>query len=62
MYPPTTSESSAGDYSSELFAGPSRKRCSVEEDIETDVLEDIKADATAIEVAVDMDVVTRVDA
>ncbi|GJT19229.1 hypothetical protein Tco_0877935 [Tanacetum coccineum] len=27
MYPPTTSESSAGDSSSESFAGPSRKRC-----------------------------------
>ncbi|GJT07105.1 putative reverse transcriptase domain-containing protein [Tanacetum coccineum] len=27
MYPPTTSESSAGDYSSESSAGPSRKRC-----------------------------------
>ncbi|GJV37512.1 reverse transcriptase domain-containing protein [Tanacetum coccineum] len=27
MYPPTTSESSAGDYSSELSVGPSRKRC-----------------------------------
>ncbi|GJW02671.1 hypothetical protein Tco_1561527 [Tanacetum coccineum] len=27
MYPPTTSESSAGDPSSESSAGPSRKRC-----------------------------------
>nr|GEV01846.1 putative reverse transcriptase domain-containing protein [Tanacetum cinerariifolium] len=27
MYPPTTSESSAGDFSSESSAGPSRKRC-----------------------------------
>ncbi|GKD19932.1 hypothetical protein Tco_1209090 [Tanacetum coccineum] len=27
MYPPTTSESSAGDSSSESSAGPSRKRC-----------------------------------
>ncbi|GKC17264.1 hypothetical protein Tco_1014046, partial [Tanacetum coccineum] len=27
MYPPTTSESSVGDSFSELFAGPSRKRC-----------------------------------
>ncbi|GKC52853.1 hypothetical protein Tco_1075598, partial [Tanacetum coccineum] len=35
---------------------------SVEEDIDTDVLEDIKADATIIKVAVDKDVVTRVDA
>ncbi|GKF96826.1 hypothetical protein Tco_0292647, partial [Tanacetum coccineum] len=81
MYPPTTSESSAGDSSSESSAGPSRKRCrspattmissilamralvpsranlilphkrfrdsispedSVEEDIDTDVLEDIE--------------------
>ncbi|GKB91066.1 hypothetical protein Tco_0963338 [Tanacetum coccineum] len=80
MYPPTTSESSAGDSSSESSAGPSRKRCrspaatvtssihatralvpshvdllprhkrlrdcippddSVEEDIDTDVLEDV---------------------
>nr|GEW16993.1 hypothetical protein [Tanacetum cinerariifolium] len=95
MYPPTTSESLAGDSSFELSAGPSRKRCrspavtvtssihatralvpsrvdlhpprkrfrdsispedSVEEDIDTDVLKDIKADATAIEVAVDSDV------
>ncbi|GKC78469.1 hypothetical protein Tco_1129243, partial [Tanacetum coccineum] len=35
---------------------------SVKEDIDTDVLEDIEADATTIEVAVDRDVVTRVDA
>ncbi|GJT64616.1 hypothetical protein Tco_1016096 [Tanacetum coccineum] len=34
----------------------------VEEDIDTNVLEDIEADATAIKVAVDRDVVTRVDA
>ncbi|GJR48345.1 hypothetical protein Tco_1316448 [Tanacetum coccineum] len=27
MYPPTTSESSAGDSSSKSSAGPSRKRC-----------------------------------
>ncbi|GKB59601.1 hypothetical protein Tco_0915787 [Tanacetum coccineum] len=27
MYPPTTSESSVGDSSSELFSGPSHKRC-----------------------------------
>nr|GEY90622.1 putative reverse transcriptase domain-containing protein [Tanacetum cinerariifolium] len=27
MYPPTTSESSAGDFSSESSVGPSRKRC-----------------------------------
>ncbi|GJX55944.1 putative reverse transcriptase domain-containing protein [Tanacetum coccineum] len=27
MYPPTTSESSAGDFSSESSTGPSRKRC-----------------------------------
>ncbi|GKA33853.1 hypothetical protein Tco_0720282 [Tanacetum coccineum] len=83
MYPPTTSESSDGDSSSESSAGPSHKRCrspvatvissihatrdlvpsranllvprkrfrdsispkdSVEEDIDTDVLEDIEAD------------------
>ncbi|GJY27538.1 hypothetical protein Tco_0403305 [Tanacetum coccineum] len=101
MYPPMTSESSAGDSSSESFAGPSRKRCrspaatvtsfihatralvpsranllpprkrfrdsisleySVEEDIDTDVLEDIEADATTVEVAEDRDVVTGVDA
>ncbi|GKC94072.1 hypothetical protein Tco_1159514, partial [Tanacetum coccineum] len=35
---------------------------SVEEDIDTDVLEDIEVDATAVEVAVDRDVVTEVDA
>ncbi|GJU14860.1 hypothetical protein Tco_1142826 [Tanacetum coccineum] len=64
MYPPTTSESSAGILlSSHLLdhltrdAGPF-----VEEDIDTDVLKDIKADATAVEVAVDMDVEARVDA
>ncbi|GJV72209.1 reverse transcriptase domain-containing protein [Tanacetum coccineum] len=34
----------------------------VEEDIDTDVLEDIEADATAVEVVVDRDVVARVDA
>nr|GEV75937.1 hypothetical protein [Tanacetum cinerariifolium] len=34
---------------------------SVKEDIDTDVLEDIKADATAIEVAVDRDVEVRID-
>nr|GEZ45019.1 hypothetical protein [Tanacetum cinerariifolium] len=57
MYPPTTSESSAGYSSSESSARPSRNRCrspaatdSVEEDIDMDMLEDIKADATAIEV------------
>nr|GEW92311.1 hypothetical protein [Tanacetum cinerariifolium] len=100
MYPPTISESSAGDSSSESSAGPSRKRCrspaaivtlsihstralvpsradhlphhkrfrdfispedSVEEDIDTDVLEDIEADATLLsdkgtmEVRVDID-------
>nr|GEV62415.1 hypothetical protein [Tanacetum cinerariifolium] len=70
MYPPTISESSAGDSSSETSVGPSRKRCrdsispedSVEEDIDTDVLEDIKADATAVEVAVDRDVEAGTDA
>ncbi|GKB26458.1 hypothetical protein Tco_0865859 [Tanacetum coccineum] len=35
---------------------------SVEEDINMDMLEDIEADATAVEVAEDRDVVTRVDA
>ncbi|GKC35672.1 hypothetical protein Tco_1048056 [Tanacetum coccineum] len=101
MYPPTTSESSAGDSSFESSARPSRKRCkspaatltssihatralvpssvdllpprkrirdsispedSVEEDIDTDVLEDIEDDATVVEVAVDRDLVTGVDA
>nr|GEX30214.1 hypothetical protein [Tanacetum cinerariifolium] len=49
---------------------PPRKRfresisleCSVEEYIDTDVLEDIKANATDVEVAVDRDVMTWVDA
>ncbi|GKD61521.1 hypothetical protein Tco_1299030, partial [Tanacetum coccineum] len=106
MYPPTTSESSTGDSSSESSAGPSRKRCRspaaivtssihatralvpsrvdllpprkrfrdsislediveediVEEDIDTDVLEGIEADATAVEVVVDRDVEAKVDA
>nr|GEU73593.1 hypothetical protein [Tanacetum cinerariifolium] len=101
MYPPTTSETLAGDSFSESSAGPSCKRCrspadtmtssihatralvlshanllpprkrfrdsispedSVEEDIDMDVLEEIGADATAFEVAVDRDVVTEVDA
>nr|GEU33580.1 reverse transcriptase domain-containing protein [Tanacetum cinerariifolium] len=101
MYPPTTSESSAGDSFSESSAGPSRKRCrspaatvispvhfarvlvpsradllpprkrfresispkdSVEEYIDTDMLEDIEADTTAIEVAVDSDVEAGIDA
>ncbi|GJT61401.1 hypothetical protein Tco_1004934, partial [Tanacetum coccineum] len=95
MYPLTTSESSAGNSSSESSAGPSRKRCrsptstvtspihatralvpshadllppqkrfrdsispedSIEEDIDTDVLKDIKADVTVVEVAVDREV------
>nr|GFA21721.1 hypothetical protein [Tanacetum cinerariifolium] len=94
MYPPTTSESSARDSSSESSTGPSYERCrssaatvissiyatrasvpsrtdllppckrfrdsispedSVKE-IDTYVLEDIEADATAIEVAVNSDV------
>nr|GEY13673.1 hypothetical protein [Tanacetum cinerariifolium] len=94
IYPSTTSESSAGDFSSELSAKPSRKRCSspvaivtssilalgalvpsradffpprkrfrdsispedsVEEDIDAYVLADIKADATAVKVAADID-------
>ncbi|GJX72011.1 putative reverse transcriptase domain-containing protein [Tanacetum coccineum] len=76
MYPPTTSESSAGDSSSEALVPsradllPPRKRFrdfisledSVEEDIDTDVLADIEADATAVEVAVDRDVEVGVDA
>ncbi|GJV70455.1 hypothetical protein Tco_1490450, partial [Tanacetum coccineum] len=76
MYPPMTSESSAGDSSSESSAGPSCKRCrsptatgfyfttkdSVKEDIDTDVLADIKADATAVEVAINMDIKAGVDA
>ncbi|GJS14395.1 putative reverse transcriptase domain-containing protein [Tanacetum coccineum] len=101
MYPPMTSESSAGDSSSESSAGLSRKRCrsptatvtssiyamialvpsraklllprkrfrdsisledSVKEDIDMNVLKDIKADATAVEVAKDRDVMTGVDA
>nr|GEX58814.1 hypothetical protein [Tanacetum cinerariifolium] len=100
MYPPMTSESSARDSSSELSAGPSRKRCrsfvatvissihatrdlvpsradllpsrkrfrdsispeySVEEDIDTDALEDIEADTTAVEVALDRDVEAGID-
>ncbi|GJU40571.1 hypothetical protein Tco_1193528 [Tanacetum coccineum] len=70
MYPPTKSESSTGDSSSESSAGPSRKRCresispedSVEEDIDANELADIEADATAVEVAVDKDVKAEVDA
>nr|GFB55565.1 hypothetical protein [Tanacetum cinerariifolium] len=48
MYPPTTSESSDGDSFSEDSISPED---SVEEDIDTYVLEDIKADATTIEKA-----------
>ncbi|GKF71521.1 hypothetical protein Tco_0207635, partial [Tanacetum coccineum] len=100
MYPPTTSESLAGDSSSESSARPSRKRCrslattvtssihtralvpsrvdllpprkmfrdsisledSVEEGIDTNVLEDIEVDVMAVEVKVDRDVVTGFDA
>ncbi|GKA56531.1 hypothetical protein Tco_0755603 [Tanacetum coccineum] len=100
-YPLKTSESSAGDSSSESSDGPSHKRCrspaatvtssihatralvpsradlipprkrfrdsispedSVEEYIDTDVLEDIEADAKAVEVAVDRVVEAGVDA
>nr|GEW06714.1 hypothetical protein [Tanacetum cinerariifolium] len=100
MYPLMTSESSAGDSSSESSARPSRKRYrsptatatspvhskrglvpfrsdllpsrkrfrdsispgdSVEEDIDTNVLEDIKADATSVKVAIDMDVEVVID-
>nr|GEW29407.1 hypothetical protein [Tanacetum cinerariifolium] len=99
--PLMTSESSAGDSSSESSTAPSRNRCrspaatmtssihatralvpsradlllshkrfrdfispkdSVKEGIDTDVLEDIEANATAIEVAVVRDVVAEVDA
>nr|GEU97099.1 putative reverse transcriptase domain-containing protein [Tanacetum cinerariifolium] len=95
MYPPTTSESSAGDSSFISSTRPSRKRCtshvatvissihatralvpsradllppskrfrdsislkvSVKEDIDMDVLEDIEADAMAVEVVIDRDV------
>nr|GFA34007.1 hypothetical protein [Tanacetum cinerariifolium] len=59
LYLPTTSESSAGDSSSESSAEPSRKICrfmdsispedSVEEDIDTDVLAYIETNATAVE-------------
>nr|GEX23388.1 reverse transcriptase domain-containing protein [Tanacetum cinerariifolium] len=64
MYPLTTSESSAGDSSFESYAGPSRKRCedSVEEDIDTNVLEDIEANAIAVEVTIDRDVEAGIDA
>ncbi|GJX45813.1 putative reverse transcriptase domain-containing protein [Tanacetum coccineum] len=101
MYPLTTSESSAGDSSSESSDRPSRKRCrslaatvtspihvtralvpsradlllpckrfrdsislkdSVKEEIDMDMLEDIDADATAVEVAVDRDVEVGIDA
>ncbi|GKB99809.1 hypothetical protein Tco_0985946 [Tanacetum coccineum] len=59
MYPPTTSESSVGDYSSKDSI---TLEDSVEEDIDTDVLEDIEADAMADEVTVDRDVEDGVDA
>nr|GFD16737.1 hypothetical protein [Tanacetum cinerariifolium] len=65
-------ESSARDSSFESSVRPSRKRCrspaatrfrdsvspkdSVEEDIDTDVFEDIEADATIVKVAVDRNV------
>ncbi|GJS54657.1 putative reverse transcriptase domain-containing protein [Tanacetum coccineum] len=62
MYPPTTSELSVGDSSSESSAGQSRKRCSIEEEIDTNVLEDIEADATVVKVAVDRDIEARIDA
>ncbi|GKB27978.1 hypothetical protein Tco_0867379, partial [Tanacetum coccineum] len=77
MYPPTTSESSAGDSSSESSAGPSRKRCrslvaTVTSSIHStralvpfraDLLppQDIEADATAVEVAIDRDVEAGID-
>ncbi|GJZ07056.1 putative reverse transcriptase domain-containing protein [Tanacetum coccineum] len=70
MYPPRTSESSAGDSSSESSVRLSRKRCRdsispediVEEDIDTNVLADIEVDAMAVEVAADRDVKAEVDA
>ncbi|GKD27619.1 hypothetical protein Tco_1233833, partial [Tanacetum coccineum] len=78
IYPPTISESSARDSSSESSAGPSHKRCrssaaTVTSSIHAmralvpsraDLLppQDIEADATAVEVAVDRDVEARIDA
>nr|GEV34880.1 hypothetical protein [Tanacetum cinerariifolium] len=67
MYPPMTSESLAGDSSSESFARPSRKRCrslaaTMTSSIHATRSLDIEVNATAVEVAVDMDVVTEVDA
>nr|GEY25910.1 hypothetical protein [Tanacetum cinerariifolium]GEY57139.1 hypothetical protein [Tanacetum cinerariifolium] len=76
MYPPTTSESSAGDSSSESYVGPSRKRCRSPAATVTlsihatralvssraDLLPTHKrADAIAIEVAVERDVEVGVD-
>nr|GEU79104.1 hypothetical protein [Tanacetum cinerariifolium] len=69
MYPPTTFESSVGDSFFESSVRPSRKRCrspaatdSVKEDIDLNVLKDIKADAIVVEVAVDKDVEAGIDA
>ncbi|GKC76155.1 putative reverse transcriptase domain-containing protein [Tanacetum coccineum] len=70
MYPPTISESSVGDSSSESSARLSHKRCrdfispkdSIKEDIDADALADSDADVAAAEVAADMDVEARVDA
>ncbi|GJR56706.1 hypothetical protein Tco_1407227 [Tanacetum coccineum] len=101
MYPPTTSEPSTGDSSSESFAGPSHKRYRsppatvtsyihatralvssrvdllpprkrfkdsispediTDKDIDTNVLEGIKADAMAVKVVVDRDVEAEIDA
>ncbi|GKE68986.1 reverse transcriptase domain-containing protein [Tanacetum coccineum] len=65
MYPSTTSESSAGDSSSEPSARPSRKRCRYSVATLTSSIHatrDIETDATAVEVVVDRDVVTRIDA
>nr|GEX06345.1 hypothetical protein [Tanacetum cinerariifolium] len=101
MYPPTTFDSSAGNFYFESSVGPSHKRCrspaatvishvhsarvlvpsradllpprkrfrdsisledSVEEDIDTDVLEYIEADTTVVEVVVDKDVEAGIDA
>ncbi|GJT50994.1 hypothetical protein Tco_0977151 [Tanacetum coccineum] len=76
MYPPTTSESSAGDSSFESSAGPSHKRCMVTiaatvifiypctsgfSSFLCDLSNSQEIDATTVKVAVDRDVVTEVD-
>ncbi|GKF11697.1 hypothetical protein Tco_0049623, partial [Tanacetum coccineum] len=69
MYPPTASESSVRDSSSESSVGPSHKRCrslaaidSVEEDINADLLADIKDDVAAVKTVAAMDVEAGIDA